>query len=40
MAGCDSNEDKTFAHILLLTNTEVSRLRKAFVNNSSVNLKL
>ena len=33
--------DKTnFSHKLLLTNTQVSRLRKAFANGSSVNKKL
>ena len=31
--------DKTnFSHKLLLTNTQVSRLRKAFANNSSANI--
>ena len=29
-----------FLHQLLLTNTQVSNLRKAFANNSSANIKL
>ena len=29
-----------FSHKLLLTNAQVSKLCKAFVNNSSANLKL
>ena len=29
-----------FQHNLSLTNTQVSRLRKAFTNNSSANIKL
>ena len=33
------NENK-FLHKLLLTNTQVSNLRKAFTNNSSANIKL
>ena len=37
---CDSNDEKNFAHKLLLTNTQVSKLRKAFANNSSTNIKL
>ena len=36
----DSNEENNFPHNLLLTNTQVSKLRKAFANNSSVNIKL
>ena len=36
----DSNDVSNFPHKLLLTNTQVSRLRKAFVNNSSANIKL
>ena len=36
----DSNEKNNFPHKLLLTNTQVSRLRKAFANGSSVNIKL
>ena len=31
---------KIIFHILLLTNTQVSRLRKAFQNNSSADIKL
>ena len=30
----DSNDDTTFPHALLLTNTQVSRLRKTFANSS------
>ena len=37
-AVCDSNENH-FLHKLLLTNTQVSKLRKAFTNGSSVNIK-
>ena len=36
----DSNDENIFPHKLLLTNTQVSKLPKAFVNNSSVNIKL
>ena len=36
----DSNDENNFPHKLLLTNTQVSRLRKAFANNSSANIKL
>ena len=36
----DSNDEKNFWHKLLLTNTQVSRLRKAFANGSSANIKL
>ena len=36
----DSNDQNNFLHKLLLTNTQVSRLRKAFANGSSVNMKL
>ena len=36
----DSNDETNFLHKLLLTNTQVSRLRKAFANNSSTNIKL
>ena len=36
----DSNDEDNFSHRLLLTNTEVSKLRKAFANNSSANIKL
>ena len=36
----DSNDENNFLHKLLLTNTQVSKLRKAFANNSSANTKL
>ena len=36
----DSNDENNFPHKSLLTNTEVSKLRKAFANNFSVNIKL
>ena len=36
----DSNEENNFQHKLLLTNTHVLRLCKAFANNSSANIKL
>ena len=36
----DSNDENNFPHKFLLTNTEVSKLRKAFANNSSANIKL
>ena len=36
----DSNDQNNFPYKLLLTNTQVSRLHKAFANNSSVNTKL
>ena len=32
---CDSNDENNFQHKLLLANTQVSKLRKAYVNNSS-----
>ena len=35
-----SNDENNFPHKLLLTNTHISRLRKAFVNNYSANVKL
>ena len=36
-----SSDDKTdFPHKLLLTNRQISNLRKAFANNSSNNIKL
>ena len=35
----DSNDEDNFSHKLLLTNTHVSKLRKAFTNNSSANIK-
>ena len=36
----DSNDETNFPHKLLLTNTQISRLPKAFANDSSVNKKL
>ena len=36
----DFNDENTFQHKLLLTNTQVSRLHKAFANNFSANIKL
>ena len=36
----DSNDESNFPHKLLFPNAQVSRLRKAFVNNSSANIKL
>ena len=36
----DSNDENNFSHELLLTNTQVSRLRKAFANNSLANVIL
>ena len=36
----NSNDETNFTHKLLLTNTNVSRLRKAFANNLSTNIKL
>ena len=36
----DSNDENNFPHKLLLTNTQVSRLCKAFANNSSANIDL
>ena len=36
----DSNDEANFPHKLLLTDAQVSRLRKAFANNSSANTKL
>ena len=36
----DSNGENNFPHKLLLTNTQVSRLCKAFANNSSANIDL
>ena len=35
----DSNDENNFPHKLLLTNTQVSKLCKAFTNNSSTNIK-
>ena len=36
----DSNDENSFPPKLLLTNTQVSRLGKAFANGSSANIKL
>ena len=36
----DSDDENNFLHKFLLTNTQVSKLRKAFANNSSANIKL
>ena len=36
----DSNDKNNFPHNLLLTNTQVSELCKAFANNLSANIKL
>ena len=36
----DSNDENNFSHKLLVTNKEVSRLRKTFENSSSANTKL
>ena len=36
----DSNYENGFSHRLLLTNTQVSSLRKALPNSSSANIKL
>ena len=36
---CDSKDENNF-HKFLLTNTQVSRLSKAFSNNSSANINL
>ena len=36
----DSNDENTFLHKLLLTNTQVSKLGKVFANGSSANIKL
>ena len=35
----DSNDKGNFAHELLLTNRQISSIRKAFSNNSSVDVK-
>ena len=37
---CDSNDENNFPHKLLSTNTQVSKLCKAFTNGSSANIKL
>ena len=36
----DSNGEANFLHKLLLTGRKVSRVRKAFMNNSSANIAL
>ena len=36
----DSNDENNFPHNLLLTNTQVSKLRRAFTNGSLANIKL
>ena len=36
----DSNDENNFPHKLLLTNTQVLNLSKAFANNSTANIKL
>ena len=36
----NSNDEINFLYKLLLTNTQVSKLRKAFVNGSSANIEL
>ena len=36
----DSNDETNSPHKLLITNRQDSKLRKAFVNNSSANTKL
>ena len=36
----DSSDENNFPHKFLLTNTQVSKLRKAFENDSSANIKL
>ena len=36
----DPSDENNFPHKLLLTYTQVSRLRKAFAHNSSTNMKL
>ena len=35
----DSNDDGNFPHELLLTDRQISSIRKAFANNSSVDIK-
>ena len=35
----ESNDETNFPHKLLLTNTQVSKIRKAFSNGSSANIK-
>ena len=36
----DSNDENNFPYKLLLTNTQVSKIREAFANGSSANIKL
>ena len=36
----DSDDENNFPHKLLLTNTQVLKLRKTFANNSLANMKL
>ena len=36
----DSNDENNFPHKLVLTNTQVSKLRKALANNYSANINL
>ena len=36
----DSNDENNFPHKLLLINTQISKLCKAFANNFSANIKL
>ena len=36
----DSNDENNFSHKLLLSNTQILRIRKVFANNSSANIKL
>ena len=36
----ESNNENKFPHKFLLTNTQFSKLRKAFTNSSSTNIKL
>ena len=36
----DSNDENNFPHKLFLTNTQISKLRKALANNSLANIKL
>ena len=36
----NSNDENNFPHKLLLINTQVSKLPKSFISNSSANIKL
>ena len=36
----DHSNNDNFCHKLLLTNTQISKVRKAFANDSSANIKL